>query len=129
MDFNRLTEKSQEAIRGAQSIAITYGNQQVDVEHLLLAMLEQEGGLAPSILVRADVPVENLHRRLKQEIEKLPKVSGGGAHPDQVYVTNRLSRRLTAAEDQAKRLKDDYVSIERLLLAVAEDSGSSGNLL
>ncbi len=78
MDFNRLTEKSQEAIRDAQSIATTYGNQQVDVEHLLLAMLEQEGGLAPSILMRADVPVENLHRRLKAEIEKLPKVSGSG---------------------------------------------------
>src|SRR3982751_7030860 len=95
MDFNRLTEKSQEAIRGAQSLAITHGNQQVDVEHLLLAMLEQEGGLAPSILMRADVPVESLHRRLKQEIEKLPKVSGGGTRPDQVYVTNRLSLQLT----------------------------------
>src|SRR6478609_6411755 len=129
MDFNRLTEKSQEAIREAQSIAITYGNQQVDVEHLLLAMLEQEGGLAPSILMRADVPVENLHRRLKAEIEKLPKVSGSGTRPDQVYVTNRLSRLLTVAEEEAKRLKDDYVSIEHLLLATAEDSGVAGNLL
>jgi len=129
MDFNRLTEKSQEAIREAQSLATTYGNQQVDVEHLLLAMLEQEGGLAPSILMRADVPVENLHRRLKAEIEKLPKVSGTGTRPDQVYVTNRLSRLLTVAEEQAKRLKDDYVSIEHLLLAVAEDAGPAGSLL
>jgi len=129
MDFNRLTEKSQEAIREAQSIAITYGNQQVDVEHLLLAMLEQEGGLAPSILMRADVPVENLHRRLKAEIEKLPKVSGSGTRPDQLYVTNRLSRLLTVAEEEAKRLKDDYVSIEHLLLAVSEDSGPAGHLL
>ena len=129
MDFNRLTEKSQEAIREAQNLATTYGNQQVDVEHLLLAMLEQEGGLAPSILMRADVPVENLHRRLKAEIEKLPKVSGTGTRPDQVYVTNRLSRLLTVAEEQAKRLKDDYVSIEHLLLAVAEDAGPAGSLL
>ena len=129
MDFNRLTEKSQEAIREAQSLATTYGNQQVDVEHLLFAMLEQEGGLAPSILMRADVPVENLHRRLKAEIEKLPKVSGTGTRPDQVYVTNRLSRLLTVAEEQAKRLKDDYVSIEHLLLAVAEDAGPAGSLL
>ena len=64
MDFNRLTEKSQEAIRRAQTIAIERGNQQVDVEHLLLAMLEQEHGLAPSILLRADVSLEALHKRL-----------------------------------------------------------------
>src|SRR6476469_1335900 len=119
MDFNRLTEKSQEAIREAQSVAITYGNQQVDVEHLMLAMLEQEGGLAPSILLRADVPLEPLHKRLQQEVEKLPKVSGGATGADQVYVTTRLSRVLNEAEEQAKRLKDDYVSIEHLLLATA----------
>src|SRR5689334_13754973 len=129
MDFNRLTEKSQEAIRQAQSIAMNYGNQQVDVEHLLLALLEQESGLAPSILMRADVPVEPLQRRLVQEIEKLPKVSGSAVRPDQLYITSRLSRLFTVAEEQAKRLKDEYVSIEHLLLAAAEDSGPAGNLL
>jgi ATP-dependent Clp protease ATP-binding subunit ClpB len=129
MDFNRLTEKSQEAIRQAQTIATTYGNQQVDVEHLFLALLEQEGGLAPSILQRADVPVEALHNRLVQEIEKLPKVSGAGTRPDQVYVTNRLSQLFTRAEEQAKRLKDEYVSVEHLLLAIAEDQGPAGKLL
>jgi len=67
MDFNRLTEKSQDAIRQAQTLAINHGNQQVDVEHLLAAMLEQEGGLAPSILLRADVSLEKVHRRLMQE--------------------------------------------------------------
>jgi ATP-dependent Clp protease ATP-binding subunit ClpB len=129
MDFNRLTEKSQEAIRLAQASAVKYGNQQVDVEHLLLAMLEQEGGLAPSILLRADVKVEPLHKRLLQEIEKLPKVSGGATRPDQVYVTNRLSQLFSKAEEQAKRLKDEYVSIEHLLLATAEDQGTAGKLL
>jgi ATP-dependent Clp protease ATP-binding subunit ClpB len=73
MDFNRLTEKSQDAIRQAQATAINHGNQQVDVEHLLAAMLEQEGGLAPSILLRAEVPLENLHRRVMQEIDKFPR--------------------------------------------------------
>src|SRR5579875_3402184 len=129
MDFNRLTEKSQEAIRQAQTTAIDHGNQQVDVEHLLLALLEQEGGLAPSILLRADVPLEGLHRRLEQEIEKLPKVSGGGVRPDQVYITNRLSQLLNTAEEQAKRLKDEYVSIEHLLLGAAGDQGAAGKLL
>ncbi|MBV9761670.1 MAG: ATP-dependent chaperone ClpB [Acidobacteriaceae bacterium] len=129
MDFNRLTEKSQEAIRQAQTTAVEHGNQQVDVEHLLLALLEQEGGLAPSILLRADVPLEALHKRLLQEIDKLPKVSGAGVRPDQVYITNRLSQLLSAAEDQAKRLKDEYVSIEHLLLGAAEDPGAAGRLL
>jgi len=129
MDFNRLTEKSQEAIRQAQTTAINYGNQQVDVEHLLLALLEQEGGLAPSILLKADVPLEPLHKRLIQEIEKLPKVSGSGVRPDQVYITDRLSQLLNTAEREAKRLKDDYVSIEHLLLAITEDRGASGKLL
>jgi ATP-dependent Clp protease ATP-binding subunit ClpB len=129
MDFNRLTEKSQDAIRQAQTTATNYGNQQVDIEHLLLAMLEQEGGLAPSILGRADVPLEALHKRLKQEIDKLPKVSGTGTRPDQVYITDRLSRLLSDAESQAKRLKDEYVSIEHLLLATAEDKGGAGRLL
>ncbi|MBV9780849.1 MAG: ATP-dependent chaperone ClpB [Acidobacteriaceae bacterium] len=129
MDFNRLTEKSQDAIRQAQTTALNYGNQQVDVEHLLLALLEQEGGLAPSILARADVPLENLHRRVVQEIEKLPKVSGSAARADQVYITARLSRLFTAAEEQAKRLKDEYVSVEHLLLAVAEDQGAAGRIL
>ncbi len=129
MDLNRLTEKSQDAIRQAQQIAIQHGNQQVDVEHLLLAMLEQEGGLAPSILQRAGVPVESLETRLAQEIEKLPKVSGGGVRLDQVYVTTRLSQLFAAAEEQAKRLKDEYVSIEHLLLAAADDKGTAGRLL
>jgi ATP-dependent Clp protease ATP-binding subunit ClpB len=129
MDFNRLTEKSQEAIRQAQTIAVEHGNQQVDVEHLLLAMLEQEGGLAPSILLRADVPLESLHRRVVQEIDKLPKISGSATQPDQVYITAGLSRLFTVAEEQAKRLKDEYVSIEHLLLAAAEDQGAAGKLL
>jgi len=129
MDFNRLTEKSQEAIGRAQALAITHGNQQVDVEHLLVAMLEQEGGLAPSILTRANVPVETLQRRLLQEIEKFPKVSVSGVRPDQVYITARLSRLLTSAEEEAKRLKDEYVSIEHFLLAATEDQGVAGKLL
>ncbi len=129
MDFNRLTEKSQDAIRQAQSLASAHGNQQVDVEHLLLAMLEQEGGLAPSILLRANVPLESLHRRLEQEIEKFPKVSGVSARPDQLYVTPRLSKLFATAEEQAKRLKDEYISVEHLLLGAADDAGFSGKLL
>ena len=129
MDFNRLTEKSQEALRQAQSLAIAHSNQQVDVEHLLLALLEQEGGLAPSILLRADIPLEPLHKRVLQEVEKFPKVTGGATAADQVYITNRLSRVLNDAETEAKRLKDEYVSVEHLLLAIAGDTGAAGKIL
>jgi ATP-dependent Clp protease ATP-binding subunit ClpB len=129
MDFNRLTEKLQEGLRSAQSKAVRYGNQQIDVEHLLAALLEQEGGLAPSILNKADVNVEALRRRIEQEIEKLPKVSGPAAGPDHIYVTNRITQLMTEAEDEAKRLKDDFVSVEHVLLAATSDKGATGRLL
>jgi ATP-dependent Clp protease ATP-binding subunit ClpB len=129
MDLNRFTEKMQDALRAAQSKAVRYGNQQVDVEHLLSALLEQEGGLAPSILNKADLPIEPLKIRVEQELSKLPKVSGAAANPDQVYITNRLQKLLSQAEDEAKRMKDEFVSVEHALLALTEDSGFSGRLL
>src|SRR5450755_438654 len=121
MDMNRATEKLQEAIRAAQSVAISHGNQQVDIEHLLLALLDQQGGLAPSILNKADIPVDSVRSRVQQAIERMPKVSGGSSGPDQVYITNRLQKLFTQAENEAKRMKDDFVSVEHVLLAVAEE--------
>ncbi len=121
MDFNRFTEKLQEGFRTAQSVAAGRGNQQIDVEHLLLALLEQQGGLAQSILARADVKLEDVHRRLIQELDKLPKVSGSGVALDQIYITARLQKLLTAAENEAKRLKDEYVSIEHVILAATDE--------
>src|SRR5689334_10409328 len=123
MDFNKFTEKMQEAVRAAQSVAIRHANQQVDVEHLLLALLEQEGGLAPSILNKADVAVDALRSRVQQEIDRIPKVSGPGGGPDQVYVTQRISKLLLDAEEEAKRLKDEFVSVEHVLLALTDDKG------
>jgi len=120
MDFNRFTEKLQEAVRAAQSNAIRYGNQQIDVEHLLAALVEQEGGLAGSILARAGVNVEGLGKKLTGELERLPKVSGGASGIDQIYVTPRLNKLLTAAEDEAAKLKDEYVSVEHVLLAAVD---------
>jgi len=121
MDFNRFTEKLQEGFRTAQSLAASRGNQQIDVEHLLLSLLEQEGGLTQSILGRADVKLEDVHRRLLQELDKLPKVSGTSAGTDQIYITARLQKLLSAAENEAKRLKDEYVSVEHVLLAATDE--------
>jgi ATP-dependent Clp protease ATP-binding subunit ClpB len=120
MDFNRFTEKLQEAVRAAQTKTLRYGNQQIDVEHLLLALLEQEGGLASSILTRAGVNVEALAQRLTSDLERLPKVSGTASGLDQIYVTPRLNKLLTTAEDEAGKLKDEYVSVEHVLLAAVD---------
>jgi ATP-dependent Clp protease ATP-binding subunit ClpB len=129
MDMNRFTEKAQEALAAAQRQAVRLSHQQVDVEHLLLALLEQEQGLAAPIFQKAGVSGDRLKRRVEQELERLPRVSGTSGGPEQVYVTGRLNRLLTQAEDEAKRLKDEYVSVEHLLLAMTDDGGATGRLL
>src|SRR5262245_28438631 len=106
MDFNRFTEKLQDGLRAAQWLATKRTQQQVEVEHLLLALLEQDGGLAQSVLLKANAPLETVHQRLLQEIDKLPKVSGASGM-DQIYISSRLQKLLTSAESEAKRLKDD----------------------
>jgi hypothetical protein len=128
MDIKRFTEKAQEALAAAQQRATRRGQQQVDVEHLLAGLLEQDQGLAPAILSKAGVNVEGLKRRVEQELERLPRVSGESGGGDQVYVTGRLNRLLTQAEEEARRLKDDYVSVEHLLLAMTEEGGVTGRL-
>jgi ATP-dependent Clp protease ATP-binding subunit ClpB len=121
MDFNRFTEKLQEGIRAAQSLAASRGQQQIEVEHLLTALLEQQGGLAQSILIKADVNLEAVHRRLIQELDKLPKVSGQGANLEQIYITPKLQSLLAKAQGEAKRLKDEYISVEHVLLAATDE--------
>ncbi|HXS96563.1 MAG TPA: ATP-dependent chaperone ClpB [Candidatus Limnocylindrales bacterium] len=121
MDINRFTEKLQEAVRAAQSLAARYGNQQIDVEHLMAALLSQEGGLAPSILAKAGLPVEALRKRVEADLERLPKVAGPSGAPDQVYVSSRLNKLLVEAEDEARKLKDEYISVEHVLLAAADE--------
>jgi len=122
MNLNRFTEKVQEALRAAQSAAASYNHQQVDVEHLLLSLLDQEGGLAASVLTKAGAQISTIKSRLENDLARMPKVSGPGVAADQIYVTQKLSKLLAKAEDEAKRLKDDYVSVEHILLAAAETS-------
>ena len=129
MDINRFTQKAQEAVSSAQTKAARYSHQQVDVEHLLASLLEQEGGLASSIFSKAGINADGLKRRIEQELERMPKVSQGGGAPDQIYITGRLNRLLAQAEDEAKKLKDEYISIEHLLLAMTEDGGAAGRVL
>jgi hypothetical protein len=109
MDTNRLTQRSQEALHDAQTAALRFGHTEVDAGHLLLALLDQPDGLVPQLLAGADADVAALRRDAERELSRRPKVSGPGAATGQVFVTQRLSRVLDAAEREAKRLKDEYV--------------------
>lgn len=130
MDINRLTEKAQEALRAAQSEATRLGHQQLDVEHLLLALLEQEGGLARSVLEKTGVDADLVRQRLETELARLPKVSSASGGAGEVYITGRLNKILVQAEDEAKQLKDDYVSVEHILLAIVDErAGTAGRML
>ena len=131
MDINRFTQKSQEALGTAQTKATSFGHVEVDGEHLLWALLTQENGLVPRLLTKMDIDLGSLIRAAETELDRRPRVSGPGAEPGKIYVSQRFSRLLVAAEAEAKRLKDEYVSVEHLLMALmAEGEASpSGRLL
>src|ERR1051325_9685468 len=129
MDINRFTEKAAEAVRAGQTLATRYNNQQIEVEHLLLALLEQQGGLVPSILTRAGINVDTLRAAIERDVGRLPKVTGPSGPVDQVYITARLNKVFVAAEDEAKKLKDDYISVEHLLLAAIDEGGAASRAL
>ena len=120
MDPNRLTEKAQDAIRQAQSLAQRHGQPQIDAEHLAVALLGQDGGVAARVVEKAGGNPAALVQRLQQAVERLPRVSGPGAPAGQVYVAPRVNEVLNAAEAEAQRMKDEYVSVEHLLLALAD---------
>jgi len=121
MDLNRLTQKCQEALADAQSRAVRHGHQAVDGEHLLAALADQADGLLPRLLKKMDVPLDGLRAELERELDKQPQVSGPGVGPGSVYVTQRLNQIMVRAKTEAKRLKDDYVSVEHLVLALIDE--------
>ncbi|MEA2626664.1 MAG: ATP-dependent Clp protease ATP-binding subunit ClpB [Candidatus Binatota bacterium] len=123
MNLNRFTESSQDALRDAQSIAQRRNHQGVDVEHLLAALLAKQDGIAPAMLSAAGVSAPQVGRTIEAELARLPQVSGSSAEP---YVTPRLRKLLEQAEDEAKKLKDEYVSVEHLLLGMLDDQGATG---
>jgi ATP-dependent Clp protease ATP-binding subunit ClpB len=121
MDMNKLTQKSQEALHDAQTAALRFGHSEVDGEHLLLALLDQPDGLAARLIPDADA----LRADVERDLQSRPRVSGPGAAPGQVLVTQRLARLLDTAQREATRLKDEYVSVEHLVLALAEEGSST----
>ena len=127
MDANKLTQKSQEALQNAQNKTLRYGHSEVDGEHLLLALLEQEEGILPRILKRMGVMAADLYQAVEGELEKRPRVSGGV----EIYMARRLQELFVKAEDEAEGLRDEYVSVEHLVLALigAGEEIAAGRLL
>lgn len=128
MNSERLTEKTHEALSDAQKLAAKGGQQHIDVLHVFVALLRQEQGLATTILRKAEASVDSLRRKAEQELEKMPSVSGAAAGGGQ-SLTAALSKVLAHAEDEAKGFKDEYVSVEHVLLAMVKDTGPAGRLL
>ena len=129
MNANQFTEKLQEALGRAQNAALSAHNQAVDVEHLLAALLEENDGLGASILSLAGIDRAAVLAKLAAELKKIPQVTGGGSDSAQVYATQRLGRVLARAEQEAGKLKDDYVSVEHVLIAILDEPGAAARIL
>ncbi len=122
MDMNKLTRKSQEALATAQATASEYNHQQVDEIHLLYALINDSEGLIPQLLKRMNINTEALEKSVESELSKIPRVTGGGVEQGKIYITNRLENILTKAEERAKKLKDEYISVEHLFMAMTDGS-------
>ena len=126
MNINKFTEKAQEAIVAGQKLAEDQNNSEVQPEHLLLALLEQEGGVVPQIVEKLGVPAFRLVQPLQAELDRLPRVYGA-----QLHLSQRLAGVFQRAQEEADRLKDEYVSTEHLLIAIADEQekGAAGRIL
>ncbi len=126
MNLQKFTEKAQQSVVDAQETATRFGHQAVDVEHLLLSLLKQEEGLIPRLFEKAGVSPQVAVTKAEAELRKVPSVSGSAATPDGLYVIQRLNNLLTKSQDLAKKMKDDYVSVEHMILAMFDESSVTG---
>ena len=125
MDLQKFTQKSQEALADAQAQAVRRGNTEVDIEHMIASLLTQAGGLIPRLFAKMEVDVEAFRKEIERELDRRPKVSGPGIEPGKVYLTQSLGQACVRAEDEAKRLKDEYVSVEHIFLASLDGDGKT----
>ncbi|MCI5578703.1 MAG: ATP-dependent chaperone ClpB [Oscillospiraceae bacterium] len=130
MNPNKLTQKSIEAVQSAQDISVSYQNNCVEQMHLLYALLSDEGGLIPQIFTKMGIDANGMKSAVLKFIEGMPRVTGSGREAGKIYVSPDLNKAFTEAEQIAERMKDEYVSVEHLLLALVEkpDSDVSGIL-
>ncbi|MEA3361514.1 MAG: ATP-dependent chaperone ClpB [Thermodesulfobacteriota bacterium] len=128
MRFDKFTLKAQDALQNSQELASKKGHQQIDPEHLLYAILEQKDGIIPSMLVKIGVNEGNILSELNEKLDKIPKVSGAGY--GDAYISSRSKEVLSQAEKEATQMKDEYVSIEHILLAIVEErEGDAAKIL
>lgn len=125
MDISKFTEKSQQALVEAQNIAVRMGHQEIDVEHLADALLRQEHGIVPRLLERVGIVPTAVAESLERELARKPSVSGSGVVAEQVYITRRLNADLVRAQDFAKQLKDEFVSVEHIFCALLNEPSST----
>ena len=130
MDAQKCTQKSLEAIKEAQSLAIEYQNMQIDTPHLAYALLNQPDGLIPQLLTKLNVDPAAVAQSMRSVIEKLPKVTGPGREPDKIYVSQETDKILNAAEKMAEQMQDEYISVEHIFLAILDHaSGETARAL
>ena len=120
MDASKFTKKSLEALQLGQQIALRYSNMQIEQPHLLSALLSQDGGLTPELLKKMEVNTTSLKEACDELVSRIPRVSGPGHEPDKVYISQDVNQALLAAEDEAAHMKDEYVSVEHLLIGLIE---------
>ncbi len=124
LNTNNLTQKSMEAISTAQSIAVSYQNMNIEQQHILLALLQAEDGLIPQLIKKMGADASQLTRLTEQSAAGIPKVTGSGRDPEKVYVSPDVDKAFTAAEEKAKQMKDEYISVEHLFIGLLEKPNS-----
>ena len=129
MDMNQFTQKAREALQAAQRIAVEYSNNTVEQEHLLAALAQQQDGLIPQMLTNMGTDPNAFAQAALQKVEALPRVTGSGRDPNQIYIGTDLDRALNAAEAQAKQMKDEYISVEHVFLGILQRPGKGAGEL
>ncbi|MCU6719337.1 ATP-dependent chaperone ClpB [Porcipelethomonas ammoniilytica] len=124
MNAQKLTQKSIEAVQSAQDIAIEYQNNAIEPEHLMYSLLNQENGLIPQLMTKMNIENQSISNSVLSVISQMPKVSGSGRQSGTVYISNEADRIMVNAEQQAKNMKDEYVSVEHIFLAIIENPTS-----
>ena len=127
MNIEQMTQKTREALQAAQRIAVEYSNNAVEQEHLLAALAQQQDGLIPQLLQTLGIDANAFAQAALQKVEALPRVTGSGRDPEKIYISNDLDRALNAAEQQAKQMKDEYISVEHVLLGILQRPGKAAS--
>ena len=127
MNIEQMTQKTREALQAAQRIAVEYSNNAVEQEHLLAALAQQQDGLIPQLLQTLGIDANAFAQAALQKVETLPRVTGSGRDPEKIYISNDLDRALNAAEQQAKQMKDEYISVEHVFLGILQRPGKAAS--